>query len=135
MLQLPQVLLRLLGHSHYSTNSGGRWPGTFWAVLHQVLPKHEEIKITRRSLRNWLRKSTEPKSVQIPTFSPDRRKWRQGSLSHEKEIDLKSLNFWCKAIKMESRDGKGSRLSSGSQRQSSEFYAGDSTINYIWQVF
>ncbi|CAH3035204.1 unnamed protein product [Porites lobata] len=34
---------------------------------------------------------------------------------------------------MESRDGKGSRLSSGSQRQSSEFYAGDSTINYIWQ--
>ena len=30
--------VRLLGHSHYSTNSGGRWPGTFWAVLHQVLP-------------------------------------------------------------------------------------------------
>ena len=97
--------------------------------------KHEEIKITRRSLRDWLRKSTEHKSVQIPTFSPDRRKWRQGSLLQGKEIDFKSLNFWCKPTKMESRDGKGSRLSSGSQRQSSEFYAGDSTINYIWQVF
>ena len=97
--------------------------------------KHEEIKITRRSLRNWLRKSTEHKSLQTPSFSPDRRKWRQGSLLQGKEIDLKSLNFWCKAIKMESRDGKGSRSSSGSQRQSSEFYAGDSTINYIWQVF
>ena len=38
--------------------------------------KHEEVKITRRSLRDW--KSTEHKSVQIPSFSPDRRKWRQG---------------------------------------------------------
>ena len=96
--------------------------------------KHEEIKITRRSLRDWLRKSTEHKSVQIPTVSSDRRKWRQGSVLQGKEIDLKTVNFWFKAIKMESRDGKGSRLSSGSQRQSSEFYAGDSTINYVWQV-
>lgn len=40
--------------------------------------KHEEVKITRRSLRDW--KSTEHKSVQIPSFSPDRRKWRQGSV-------------------------------------------------------
>ena len=35
VLQLLQVLLRLPEHSHYSTNSGGWWPGTFWAVLHQ----------------------------------------------------------------------------------------------------
>ena len=25
-------------YSFYRTNSDGRWPGTFWAVLHQVLP-------------------------------------------------------------------------------------------------
>ena len=40
VLQLLQVLLRLLEHNHYSTNSGGRWPGTVWAVLHQVLPRN-----------------------------------------------------------------------------------------------
>ena len=38
LLQLLQVSLRLLQHNHYSTNSGGRWPRTFWAVLQQVLP-------------------------------------------------------------------------------------------------
>ena len=38
LLQPLQVSLCLLGYSHYSTDSGGRWPGTFWAVLHQVLP-------------------------------------------------------------------------------------------------
>ena len=45
VLQLLQVLLRLLGYSYYSTNSGGRWPGTFWAVLHQVLP-HLEVFVS-----------------------------------------------------------------------------------------
>ena len=47
VLQLLQVLLRLLGHSHYSTNSGGRWSGTFWAVLHQVLPGENDAKTLR----------------------------------------------------------------------------------------
>ena len=50
---LLQVLLRLLGHSHYSTNSGGRWPGTFWAVLHQVLPLKEQMMTSvRKTLKN-----------------------------------------------------------------------------------
>ena len=43
--------------------------------------------------------------------------------------------FGSKECKMESRDEQGKRLSSASQRQSSEFYPSESTINYIWQVF
>ena len=39
-MQIKQfiTILLLLGYSHYSNDSGGRWPGTLWAVLHQVLP-------------------------------------------------------------------------------------------------
>ena len=43
--------------------------------------------------------------------------------------------FGSKKCEMESRDEQGKRLSSASQRQSSEFYPSESTINYIWQVF
>ena len=53
MLQLLQGLLRLLGHSHYSANSGGRWPGTFWAVLHQVLPA-DSLVCVRLCEKAWL---------------------------------------------------------------------------------
>ena len=43
--------------------------------------------------------------------------------------------FGSKKCKMDSRDEQEKRLSSASQRQSSEFYPSESTINYIWQVF
>ena len=48
--------------------------------------KHEEVKITRRSLRDW--KSTEQKSVQIPSFSPDRRKWGSTSCQAIKQLSI-----------------------------------------------
>ena len=57
LLQPLQVSLRLLGYSHYSTDSGGRWPGTFWAVLHQVLPNSSKLRASLFVTSRWPRSS------------------------------------------------------------------------------
>ena len=68
LLQPLQVSLCLLGYSHYSTDSGGRWPGTFWAVLHQVLP-------TSGQMGFWVRKSrTSGYTAQNQKWNP---RWRR----------------------------------------------------------
>ena len=44
-------------YSYYSTNSGGQWLGTFWAVLHQVVPLLRHIIPLEEFDRNCLQLS------------------------------------------------------------------------------